>query len=82
MEFIKYTVVRLDNDVNGNPRYYISAFELKNYLGVSYDVLEVVRKKVGAKVYRGKKYGAGYVFASYNLDADVERMFELAIDII
>jgi len=55
---------RLDNDVNGNPRYYLPAYTLfESHVSYIIDVL-------GFTKYRGKKYGAGYVIQSYNIQAD------------
>jgi hypothetical protein len=55
---------RIDNDMNGNPRYYLPAYmaDEKN-----------VRKIGGAK-YRGKRYGAGWVFQSYAIQGDVDAL--------
>ena len=54
---------RIDNDYNGNPRYYISACAFM-------DSGEFYRPKYARK-YRGKRYGAGWVFESYDLQGDV-----------
>lgn len=58
--------IRLDNDVNGNPRYYLPKYVLP---AMTYKRL---RLKAGLTVYRGKKYGAGYVIQSYSLQSDIE----------
>lgn len=57
---------RLVTDVNGNPRYYIGVYELADLVGAT--VAEAVAIKAGFRKYRGKKYGAGYVVVSYNLE--------------
>jgi len=55
---------RLDNDVNGNPRYYLPAYTLfESHASYIIDVL-------GLTKYRGKKYGPGLVIQSYNIEAD------------
>ena len=54
---------RIDNDYNGNPRYYISACAFM-------DSGEFYRPKHISK-YRGKRYGAGWVFQSYDLQGDI-----------
>lgn len=59
---------RLSNDVNGNPRYYIGVYELADLVGTTVAEVEAVAKKAGFRKYRGKKYGAGYVVVSYNLE--------------
>lgn len=58
------SAVRLDNDINGNPRYYVS-------------VCAFIRdgefmRPFNASKYRGKRYGAGWVFQSYNLKSSIE----------
>lgn len=55
---------RINNDVNGNPRYYLPLYNIpethREYIA---DVLGLTR-------YRGQKYGAGYVIQSYNIESD------------
>lgn len=58
---------RLKNDVNGNPRYYVGAYDLAALVGVAVDDLPQFAGKAGFKKYRGTKFGAGYVTQSYNL---------------
>ena len=55
---------RLVNDVNGNPRYYLAY-----YLASEKQV-----RKIGGVKYRGKKYGPGWVFQSYNLQDKVDAL--------
>lgn len=55
---------RIDNDINGNPRYYLPAFMAD----------EESARKLGAVKYRGKQYGAGWVFQSYALQGDVDAL--------
>ena len=61
---------RLNNDINGNPRYYISCIHFADDgdapLGNS------MYRPAFADKYRGKKYGAGWVFQSYYLADDVQ----------
>lgn len=56
--------IRLDNDVNGNPRYYLSVVSFEHD-GRFY------RPRYCSK-YRGKRFGAGWVFQSYNLESDLQ----------
>ena len=51
--------LRIDSDYNGNHRYY-----LPQYLAEEEDA-----RPLGGKKYRGKKYGAGWVFSTYNLNS-------------
>jgi hypothetical protein len=55
---------RLDNDVNGNPRYYLPVFLAD----------ESAVRKLGGVKYRGKKYGAGWVFQSYALQGEIDAL--------
>ncbi len=48
---------RIASDHYGNPRYYLPAYLAK----------ESIARKLGAVKYRGKQYGAGWVFQSYNI---------------
>ena len=59
---------RLANDVNGNPRYYIGAYELADLAGATLAEVAAVAARAGFRKYRGKRYGAGYVVVSYSLD--------------
>lgn len=55
---------RIDSDVNGNPRYYLPLYAIpESHASYIVDVL-------GLTKYRGKKYGAGYVLQSYNIESD------------
>lgn len=64
----KQNFIRLSNDVNGNPRYYIGCYDLADLVRASTAEVEAVAIKAGFRKYRGKKYGTGYVVVSYNLD--------------
>lgn len=56
--------VRLNNDVYGNPRFYLSVTDFWDNGGMY--------RPAFANKYRGKKYGAGWVFQSYYLADDVQ----------
>lgn len=64
-------ILRLDNDVNGNPRYYVGGLELASILGVNFSQLKVNQWRLGLTPYKGKKYGFGFVLQSYNLEIDL-----------
>lgn len=66
--------IRLDNDVNGNPRYYVPCFAFMRKFGV----LSSMYRPAYASKYRGKKFGAGWVFQSYNLVEDLTHSLEAA----
>lgn len=63
------SAIRLDNDVNGNPRYYIPVFMFIGKNGKWF-------RPAYANKYRGKRYGAGWAFQSYNLELSIERAIE------
>jgi hypothetical protein len=48
---------RISSDYYGNPRYYLPIYLAK----------ETIARKLGGVKYRGKQYGAGWVFQSYNI---------------
>jgi hypothetical protein len=69
---------RINNDVNGNPRFVVHFYDLlRDGEGEGLTILEkfdlVVKKarKVGGKMYRGKEFGGGIVFQSYDIKATV-----------
>lgn len=63
------SAIRLDSDVNGNPRYYIPIFMFGDDAGKWF-------RPAYANKYRGKRYGAGWAFQSYNLKRSVEIAIE------
>ena len=70
MENTIYNWKRLNNDVNGNPRFAVHFFTLlkDNETTVSNYALAVKRaNKIGGKKYHNKQYGGGIVFQSYSL---------------
>ncbi len=66
---IAESAISLDNDVNGNPRYYIPVFMFSDASGNFY------RPKYCRK-YTGKKYGPGWVFQSYSLESDIRESMQ------
>lgn len=65
---------RINNDVNGNPRYVVHFYDLLTDIeGLNLSILERYElalqkaRKVGGKMYRGKDFGGGIVFQSYNI---------------
>ena len=55
---------RIESDTNGNPRYYLPIYLAQ----------ESIARKLGAVKYRGKKYGAGWVFQTYSLRNDCDKL--------
>lgn len=54
---------RVNNDVNGNPRYVLHFLKLAN----EYPAAVALSRSQGGKVYRGREYGGGIVFQCYSL---------------
>jgi hypothetical protein len=78
----KINFTRVNNDVNGNPRYVCHFFELitdseqeqiratsKPFESVSnmYNFALTRAKQIGGKKFHNKSFGGGIVFQSYNL---------------
>ena len=61
---------RLDNDVNGNPRYLVHFLSL-NVKPEDYGRI------AGLTKYRGKDFGGGYVIQSYSLENDLKYYMNL-----
>lgn len=66
---------RINNDINGNPRYVIHFLELindeeRNFIPFhkKYEYAIKKSKKLGGKKYDNKSYGGGIVFQSYNIN--------------
>ncbi len=62
---LKFDWTRINNDINGNPRYVV------HFLNIANDYAEAVKiaRKLGGKKYNTKSYGGGIVFQSYNLES-------------
>jgi hypothetical protein len=65
---------RVNNDVNGNPRFVFHFLELSN----DYEQSLKLAKKIGGKKFHNKQYGGGIVIQSYNLQDDVKKINELS----
>jgi hypothetical protein len=80
---------RVNNDINGNPRYvcHFLNFITDNddydktgvYIGIDnkYRLALERAKKVGGKKYHNKRYGGGIIIQSYNIQEDERRIGEL-----
>lgn len=86
---------RINNDVNGNPRYVVHFLELLNnneqeeirakakpFQAISdmYNFAVSKANKIGGKRYRGKDFGGGIVFQSYNINNLEKSINELLKD--
>ena len=68
-------LTRVNNDVNGNPRYVLHFLDILNneensFLPFSkkYEYALKKAKIIGGKKYHNKQFGGGIVFQSYNTD--------------
>lgn len=92
METTKIEFKRVNNDVNGNPRYVCHFFNLltdkeqeeirakaRPFQSVSDMYAEAVfkAKQIGGKKYNGKDFGGGIVFQSYNIRETENDILEL-----
>lgn len=59
------SAIRLPSDMYGNPRWYIPCFVFNDRNGDMF-------RPAHANAYRGKKYGRGWAFQTYNLKRSVE----------
>ena len=64
-------LTRVNNDVNGNPRYVFHFLELADHYG---EAVTVAKKLIGGKKYHTKNYGGGIVFQSYNVQNDLDTL--------
>jgi hypothetical protein len=78
------TLTRVNNDVNGNPRYVLHFLEVLNkeeqaFLPFSkkYEYALKKAKKIGGRKFHNKQYGGGIVFQSYNTDNLKENIIDL-----
>lgn len=76
-------VFRVENDINGNPRYvvhYLSLLTDKERDNLTFEecwrlALSKARKE-GGKVYRASWFGGGIVLQSYNIEQTIKDMFK------
>ena len=83
-----FDVTRINNDVNGNPRYVVHFLSLLTEdenksslipLSFKYQLAQLKAKASGGKRYHNKSYGGGIVFQSYNIQNqlnEVQGIFE------
>ena len=71
-EQLGYDFYRVNNDVNGNPRYIIHWLAFAD----EYDKARQKANAIGFRVYRGKDFGGGFVGQSYNLENTAERIIK------
>jgi hypothetical protein len=71
---------RINNDINGNPRFVVHFYDLlRDGEGEGLTIIEkyefAVKKarKIGGKIYRGRDFGGGIVFQSYNITETINK---------
>ena len=90
----KVSVTRINNDVNGNPRYVVHFLNLNTReeldaspwipVGVKYGLALARAKTIGGRKFHNKQFGGGIVFQSYSLQklsADISRVTGRAIEV-
>jgi hypothetical protein len=79
--YTKDDLTRVNNDVNGNPRYVIHFLALiteedrqaEDYIFNSYNIaLAKAKNLFGGKKFHNKQYGGGIVFQSYNTQVELD----------
>ena len=74
---------KIKHDINGNPRYVIHFRELltqnefDSFTGLdkinqAYNLAIKKAKKIGGSKYRGKDFGGGIVFQSFNIESTIK----------
>lgn len=77
---------RVNNDVNGNPRYVIHYLRCcpESYktqsLADSYAATCKLMNKIGGRKFHNKQYGGGIVFQSYSLPGTIKHIERLISD--
>ena len=66
------TTYRINNDVNGNPRYVIHFLDVANNYN---EALNIIRS-IGGRKYTAKWFGGGIVFSSYNVFEDLKKVIK------
>lgn len=59
---------RINNDINGNPRYVIHFLQCRPTDSYSYADTCKLMNKIGGRKFHNKQYGGGIVFQSYSLE--------------
>lgn len=74
------TFTRINNDVNGNPRYVIHFLNLLKDGEKGYETALKRAKKIGGRKFHNKQYGGGIVFQSYNINDTAKHIKETLAD--
>ena len=70
------SVYKVDNCSSGNPRYVVHflALGLKEYKSTK------KTRQAGLSIYKGKWFGGGFVFTSFNVESDLIRILDILHD--
>jgi hypothetical protein len=68
-----YDLFKVNNDINGNPRYVIHFLAFAN----EYDEAHVIAKSIGFQKYRGKDFGGGFVGQSYSVQGTAQDIIKV-----
>lgn len=81
MTSLNIDFTRINNDINGNPRYVCHYLDFKPlqdagepYKSFEYSEALSMAKELGGRKFHNKQYGGGIVFQSYNLQNLTERI--------
>jgi hypothetical protein len=74
MEVYQMDIKRITNDKYGNPRYVV------HFLALGLDDYINITPITGFKKYKGKDFGGGYVFTSYNVKEDINKAKQRLLD--
>lgn len=64
---------RVNNDINGNPRFVIHYLQLAD----NYDRALYLSRQLGGRKFHNKQYGGGIAFQSYNTEILAERIAQI-----
>lgn len=64
---------RINNDVNGNPRYVVHFLQLAD----TYERALFLSRQLGGRKFHNKQFGGGIAFQSYNTDKLAERIAQI-----
>lgn len=73
METNKIEFKRINNDVNGNPRFVCHFLNIAD----NYTIAVKLANKIGGRKFHNKQYGGGIVFQSYNIQETERKILEL-----
>lgn len=72
---------KITYDSNGNPRYVITYWDIKNYvqavgLQLSYKACKIICNELNGRAYNTKQFDSAFVFAEYGLNSLINKMNE------